>query len=78
MIEGVKNKTEERETNTYHQALIKILAEHQVRNKGLVWKEFLVQNHLEEQTTKEKFEQMHVTRSIMNSPMYPRTRSKKN
>ena len=37
----------------------------------------MVQHHIEEKTTEEKFEQMHVARSIMKSPMYPRTRSKK-
>ena len=43
----------------------------------MIWREFLAQHHLEGQTTMEKFEQLHVTRSIMNSPVYPRTRSKK-
>ena len=39
-------------------------------------KEFLAKHHFEEQTTgnEEKFEQLHVTRSIMHSPLYPKTR----
>ena len=77
MIEGVKNKTKAKEAHIYHQGLIKILVEHQVRSKGSIWREFLVQHHLEGQITEEIFYQMHVTRIIMNSLMYPRTRSKK-
>ena len=46
-----------------------------MRRKGLIWREFLAQHHLEGQTTEEKFEQLHVTRIIMNSPVYLRTRS---
>jgi len=38
MIESVKNKTEVKEAHIYHQGFIKILVEHQVRSKGLIWK----------------------------------------
>ena len=47
MIETMKNKTKPKEAQIYHQGLIKILVEYQVRTKGIVWKEFLVQNHHE-------------------------------
>jgi len=79
MIENVKNKTEAKEANIYHHGLIKILVEYQVMNKGLLWKDFLAKHHFEEQTTgnEEKFEQLHVTRSIMHSPLYPKTTLKK-
>lgn len=40
MIEHVKNKTEAKEANIYHNGLIKILVEYQVRNKGFLWKDF--------------------------------------
>lgn len=77
MIENVKNKTKPKEAQIYHQGLINILVEYQVKAKGVVWKEFLVQNHLEKQTIEEKYKPIQEIRSIMNSPLYPRTRSKK-
>lgn len=79
MINNVKNKTEAKEANIYRHGLIRILVEYQVRNKGLLWKDFLAKLHFEEQTTgnEEKFEQLHIIRSIMHSPLYPKTRVKK-
>lgn len=79
MIEIVKNKTEAKEANIYHCGLIKILVEYQVRNKEILWNEFLTKNHFEYQLTgnEERLEQLHVTKSIMNSPLYPGIRLKK-
>ena len=47
MKESVKNENKPKEAQVYHQRLIKILVEHQVRTQGIIWKEFLVQNQHE-------------------------------
>jgi len=49
-----------------------------VRNKGTHWKEFLAKNNFEEHEigNEERLEQLHITKRIMNSSSYPRTRSK--
>lgn len=78
MIESVKNKTETKETHIYHQGLIRILVEHQIKSKGSTWKEFLALHLTEEQKVEEKFEPIKKTRSIMNSPLNMRTRYKNN
>ena len=77
MIESVKNETKPKEAQIYHQGLIKILVKHQVRTQGITWNDFLVQNQHEEQAIEEQYKTYEETRGIMNSPLYPRTRSKK-
>lgn len=77
MIEDVKNETKPKEAKIYRHGLMKILVEYQVEAKGVVWKELLVQHHFEEQVIEEKYKPVHEIRSIMNSTLYPRKRSKK-
>jgi len=54
MIEPVKNENRPKEAETYHQRLIKILVEYQIKTHGLVWREFLNQNQYEEQVIEEQ------------------------
>lgn len=78
MIEIVKNKTRAKEANVYHCGLIRILVEYQVRKNEILLNEFLSKNNFEDLLTgnEERIEKLHVTKSIMNSPLYPRTRLK--
>lgn len=55
MVETVKNETKPKGAQIYHQGIIRILVEYQVRSKGIVWKEFLFQNHHEEPTIEEQY-----------------------
>jgi len=77
MVETVKQENKPKATQVYHQGLIKILVEYQVKEKGLDWKEFMHKHHFTEHFVdiQDKVEQED--RSMMNSPFYPRTRAKK-
>ena len=76
MIETVKQEQRPKAAQVYHQGLIRILVEHQVRSQGLEWKEFMHKNHFTEQVIEIQDRVEQETRSLMTSPLYPRTRAR--
>ena len=76
MIETARHENRLKSGQMYHQGLIKILVEYQVRLQGIVWREFMVKNHFTEQITEVQEKTEQESRGVMNSPMYPRTRAK--
>ena len=77
MIESIKSETKPKEAQIIHQWLIKILVDYQLKVKGMVWEDFLVENKFVEKVTKNKLKTIQETRYIMHSYLYPKTRSKK-
>jgi hypothetical protein len=76
MIESVKQENRPKSAQIYHQGLIKILVEYQVKSKGLEWKEFMHKNHFTEQLIDIQDRVEQESRSMMNSPLYPMTRAR--
>jgi len=76
MIETVKHEHRPKARQIYHQGLIKILVEYQVRSQGIVWREFMSKNHFIEQVNEVQDKTKQENKGLMNSPLYPRTRAK--
>ena len=75
MIETVKQEHRPKAAQIYHQGLIKILVEYQVRSQGIAWRVFMIKNRFTEQIieAQEKIEQEN--RSLMNSPFVSKNKS---
>ena len=76
MIETVRHKHRPKATHIYHQGLIKILVEYQVKSRGIIWREFMTRNHFNEQVNEVQDKIEQEDRGLMSSPLYPRTRAK--
>ena len=77
IIESIKSETKPKEAQFIHQGLIKILVDYELKVKGMVWVDFLVENKFVEQVVENKLKPIQETRNIVHSSLYPKTRSKK-
>lgn len=76
MIETVKHEHRPKAGQIYHQGLIKILVEYQVRSQGIAWREFMSKNQFIEHVNEVQDNTKQENKGLMNSPLYPRTRAK--
>lgn len=76
MIETVRHGLKPKATQIYHQGLIKILVEYQVRSQGIVWREFMTRNQFNEWVNEVQNKVEQENRGLMSSPLYPMTRAK--
>ena len=67
MIESIKSETKPKEAQFIHQGIIKILVDYQLKVKGLVWEDFLVENKFVEQVVEKKLKPTQETRNIVHS-----------
>lgn len=76
IIETVRHEHRPKAGQIYHQRLIKILVEYQVKSQGIVWREFMSKNQFIKQINEVQDKVEQENRGLMSSPLYPKTRAK--